>query len=141
VPADAVTLEAGDVVVPMISHRLAARVVTDAESGALLGSHLYLIRPDTTLVDPWFLAGFLRRETNIHRTGSLGSVQRYDVRKARIPRIPIAEQRPYADLFRRLADFDILLHTTAQTGGEMMRLVADGLAAGAIHPSPTTKGT
>jgi hypothetical protein len=106
---------AGEVVAPVISHQLIARVVTGAEAGALLGPNLYLLRPDPAALDPWFLAGFLRCDSNTHRAGSLGSIQRYDVRRAQVPRVPVEEQRRYGELFRRIAEFDGLLRLATGT--------------------------
>jgi hypothetical protein len=134
VPDDAERLVPGDVVAPAIGHRLVARVVTDAEAGTVLGANLYLLRPDPQRLDSWFLAGFLRRELNTRRTGSLGSIQRYDIRRAQVPRVPVGDQRRHGVLFRRLADFEDLLRRTGETGGAMLRLVADSLAAGSLQP-------
>ncbi len=140
-PVDTAQVRAGDVVAPMIGDRLIARVVTDAEAGAVLGPHIYLLRPDPARLDPWFLAGFLRRDANARRTGSLGSTQRYDIRRAHVPRIPVEDQTRYGTVFRRLAEFDTLLRATAQASGDMMKSVANGLAAGALRPTATEKGT
>lgn len=133
-PDNALRVAAGDVVAPVIGHQLVARVVTDAHAGAVLGPNLYLLRPDPARLDPWFLAGFLRRDTNTHRASSLGSIHRYDVRRAHVPRIPVEEQRRHGRLFQRLAEFDQLLHTVATGGEEIIALITDGLAAGTLRP-------
>lgn len=135
-PDDAIRIAAGDVVAPVIGHQLVARVVTDAEADAMLGPNLYLLRPDPALLDPWFLSGFLRRDANTHRASSLGSIHRYDIRRAHVPRIPVEDQRRYGQLFQQLAEFDELLRTVTANGDDMMRLITDGLAAGALHPHP-----
>jgi SAM-dependent methyltransferase len=140
-PSDTSRVRAGDVVVPMIGDRLIVRVVTNAEAGAVLGPHIYLLRPDPARLDPWFLAGFLRRDDNARRTGSLGSTKRHDIRRAHVPRIPVDDQTRYGTVFRRLAEFDTLLRAAAQASGDMMKAVANGLAAGAIRPTETEKGT
>ena len=44
-----------------------------------------------------------------HRLG----VFRYDVRRARVPRIPLSEQRRYGAAFRRLAEFAALMRRAA----------------------------
>jgi hypothetical protein len=134
VPDDAVRLAAGEVVAPVISHQLIARVVTGAEAGALLGPNLYLLRPDPAVLDPWFLAGFLRRDSNTHRAGSLGSIQRYDVRRAQVPRVPVEEQRRYGELFRRIAEFDGSLRLATETGDILMKRAVDALATGTLLP-------
>lgn len=132
---DLVTVEEGDVVAPAVGHRFTARVVTAAEAGAALGPNLYRLRPDPSALDPWFLAGFLRREGNTHHAGTIGSLHRYDVRRAQVPRIPVEEQRRYGRLFRQLAEFEQLLRRTAEEGDRLGRLVADGLAAGTLRPA------
>ena len=133
VPMDAVRVKAGDVVVPIIGHQLTARVATEHEAGALLGPTLSLLRPDPDMLDAWFLAGFLRRDSNTHRAGSLGSVSRYDVRRAEVPRIPVEDQRPYGDLFRQLTEYDAILNAVISASGDLLRGVTDGLAAGTLQ--------
>lgn len=133
VPGDAARVEAGDVVAPIIGHQLAARVATEREAGALLGPNLSLLRPDPGMLDPWFLAGFLRRDSNTHRAGSLGSVNRYDIRRAEVPRIPVEEQRPYGDLFRQLAEYDAVLQAVSTGSGDLLRGLTEGFAAGTLQ--------
>lgn len=134
IPPSALRVDSGDVVAPIIGHQLVARVVTDAQAGAVLGPNLYLLRPDPDRLDPWFLAGFLRRDTNTHRASSLGSINRYDIRRAHVPRIPVEEQRRHGLLFQRLAEFDQLMHAVATSGEEMIALITDGLATGTLRP-------
>jgi hypothetical protein len=130
---DAVRIEVGDVVTPVIGHQLTARVATEREAGALLGPNLSLLRPEPDMLDAWFLAGFLRRDSNTHRAGSLGSVSRYDVRRAEVPRIPVEDQRPYGELFRQLAEYDAILNAVISGSGDLLRSVTDGLAAGTLQ--------
>lgn len=134
VPTDAVRVAVGDVVTPVIGHQLIARVATEREADALLGANLSLLRPDPGMLDPWFLAGFLRRDSNTHRAGSLGSVSRYDIRRAEVPRIPVEEQRPYGDLFRQLAEYDAILNAVVTGSGDLLRGLTEGLAAGTLQP-------
>lgn len=133
VPPEAVRVEPGDVVIPIISHQLTAMVATGREAGVLLGAGLSRLRPDPDMLDPWFLAGFLCRAGNTSRAGSLGSVSRYDVRRAEIPRIPLEDQRPLGELFRRLAEYDSILRAVVAGSGDLLRRVTDGLATGALQ--------
>ncbi|MCX9192856.1 N-6 DNA methylase [Carbonactinospora thermoautotrophica] len=128
----------GDVVVPMVAPKLVARVVT--EGGALLGPHLYLLRPDPDALDPWFLAGFLRSQANARRTATLSGSMRVDVRRARVPRLPLAEQRRYGEAFRRLADFEEALTRVAELGKDVAAAVADGLTDGTLRPPDSSSG-
>jgi hypothetical protein len=135
---DAIHVQAGDVLVPTSGPRLTAMVVAASRTGGVLGPHMYLVRPEPSLLDPWFLAGFLRRDSNAHRSTSLGSIQRYDIRRAQIPRIPFEDQQRHGRLFERIAEFESLLREVAHAGGDMMKLIADGLAAGTLLPTVST---
>jgi hypothetical protein len=127
-----IPLAAGDVVVPMIARQLTPRVV--ATGGALLGRNLYLLRPDPTALDPWFLAGQLRTSANEKQASSLSGTMRFDVRRAQVRRLPLAEQRALGEAFRRLADFESTIRQAAALGEELVRLTADGLARGVVRP-------
>lgn len=122
----------GDVVVPMLARQLTSRVVT--ERGALLGRHLYLLRPDPAALDSWFLAGQLRTSANERQTASLSGSFRIDVRRAQVPRLPLAEQRRLGEAFRQLDAFDRALRRAAELGAEYVRIAADGLAGGSVRP-------
>ncbi|KWX07291.1 hypothetical protein TR74_19290 [Carbonactinospora thermoautotrophica] len=110
------------------------------EGGALLGPHLYLLRPDPDALDPWFLAGFLRSQANARHTSTLSGSMRVDVRRARVPRLPLAEQRRYGEAFRRLADFEEALTRVAELGKDVAAAVADGLTDGTLRPPDSSSG-
>ncbi|WP_204082702.1 N-6 DNA methylase [Asanoa ishikariensis] len=118
----------GDVVVPTIGSGIVARVIT-AEP-AVLGRNLLLLRCTPDELDPWFLAGHLRTSTNERQTASSSGSQRYDVRKAQIPRIPIEQQRRHGAAFQKLQQFDVTVRAAAMLSGELSRHAADGLAYG-----------
>jgi len=130
-----VPLLPGDVVVPMVSRRLAARVVTDG--GALLGLNLYLLRPDPAAWDPWFLAGQLRTSSNEKQASSLSGALRFDIRRAQVRRLPLEEQRAYGDAMRRLEAFESAIRQVAGLGTDLVQLIADGLAGGVLAPGET----
>ncbi|HEY8503169.1 MAG TPA: N-6 DNA methylase [Gemmataceae bacterium] len=127
-------VQPGDVLVPAAAHRVVARVATEAEAGAVLGPHLHLLRPDPGALDPWFVAGFLRSPSNQRAASTLSSLARLDVRRCKLPRLPLAEQRRYADAFRRLEAFEAALRRAAALGDEIARAVVEGLAAGTLQP-------
>ncbi|WP_285705162.1 N-6 DNA methylase [Microtetraspora sp. NBRC 16547] len=131
----------GDVVVPQVTQQLVARVIH--EGGAVLGSHLHLLRPDPELLDPDFLAGFICSSINLRHCSSMSSRYRVDVRRAEVPLLPIEEQRRYGEAFRRLAVFESSLHQAAALGEDLVQLMADGLTHGTVQPSTTEnlKGT
>jgi hypothetical protein len=98
--ADLVLTEPGDVLVPVIVRAPVARV--DEEGGAIVGRHIYVLRPDPARIDPHFLAGVLRASFNLRHYSSMSASFRVDVRRAEVPLVPIEEQRVRGQLFRRL---------------------------------------
>ncbi|GAA4563185.1 N-6 DNA methylase [Planotetraspora kaengkrachanensis] len=122
---DLVTIAEGDVV----SSATTARVM--GGGGAVLGPQLTLLRVDPTRIDPEFLAGFLRFATA--GRPHLGS-SRVDARRARVPRLSLAEQNRYGQAFRRLLDLEDGLREAAAAGEALVRLGVEGLAAGHLRP-------
>ncbi|MEV0602988.1 N-6 DNA methylase [Streptomyces sp. NPDC050315] len=134
-PEEPVLLQAGDVVVPVLGGGAIARVVDDATEGAALGRNLFLLRPDPSALDPWFLAGFLRGTANNRQASSYASTAtRLDVRRLQLPRLPPAEQRGYGERFRALAAFEEALRESARLGERLAQGLYDGLTDGSIPP-------
>ncbi|MEU9832651.1 N-6 DNA methylase [Streptosporangium sp. NPDC048047] len=136
-PAHAVRREIltrpGDVAVPQIVRVPVARVLT--RGGAVLGTHLHLLRTDPETLDPDFLAGFLSGPANLRHYGPASSTGiRVDVRRAEVPLLPIEEQRAYGEAFRRLTSFAAALREAAEVGENLIRLTADGLTHGGLRP-------
>jgi hypothetical protein len=48
-----------DEVLPHVARQLIARVAQGQDVGAVLSSSVVLIRPDSAVLDPWYLAGLL----------------------------------------------------------------------------------
>ncbi|TDC05119.1 SAM-dependent methyltransferase [Nonomuraea longispora] len=119
-----VAIRSGDVV----ASYSAVRVMAD--DGAVLGPHLTLYRVDARRLDPDFLAGFLRAAGGRVTTGS----SRFDVRRTRLPRLSLREQKAYGAAFRQLAVLEDALRETAALGQTLIRLGLDGLAEGHLHP-------
>ncbi|MCP2361460.1 hypothetical protein HD597_008480 [Nonomuraea thailandensis] len=120
-----VPLQPGDVV----ASYSAVRVVEDG-GGAVLGPHLTLYRVDARRLDPDFLAGFLRAAGGRVTTGS----SRFDVRRTRLPRLSLKEQKAYGEAFRQLAVLEDAIRETSTLGQTLIRLGLDGLADGHLHP-------
>jgi hypothetical protein len=120
-----VMVRTGDVVATALG---AVRVV--AEPGAALGPQLTLYRVDPSRLDPDFLAGCLRSAGRSVHPGS----SRLDVRRARVPMLPIAEQRRYGAAFRELTALEDGLRETAARGEALIRLGFDGLVDGHLRP-------
>ncbi|WP_189243586.1 N-6 DNA methylase [Planobispora rosea] len=129
-------LQRGDVVLPEMLHGGAgtARVVDDRDVGALLGPHLYLFRPDLDRLDPWFLAGFLAAEENLHSTATGSTVVRVDARRLRVPLLPLEEQRRYGRAFRRLTAMRRAANLAVRLAEETSRQLGIGLTSGSLLP-------
>ncbi|MEV4712820.1 N-6 DNA methylase [Micromonospora sp. NPDC049374] len=132
-----IALDVGDVVVPMIARQLTARVVTTP--GALLGRNLYLLRPNPTALDPWFLAGQLRTSANEKQASSLSGTLRFDIRRAQVRRLPLDAQRATGEAFRRLDAFESAIRQATSLGAELVQLTADGLARGVVRSDGAPK--
>ncbi|MFG2650854.1 N-6 DNA methylase [Streptomyces sp. NPDC048436] len=134
-PTDSVLTEPGDVVIPMTGGGTAARVVDETTAGAVLGRGLTLLRPDPAALDPWFLAGFLRGTANNRQASSYASTAaRLDVRRLRLPRLPLEGQRRYGERFRALAAFEDSLRLAGRLGEQLVRGLHDGLTDGTLPP-------
>ncbi|MGN9838450.1 N-6 DNA methylase [Nonomuraea sp. H19] len=120
-----IAIHAGDVVASYSS----VRVMADG-GGAVLGPHLTLYRVDTRRLDPDFLAGYLRAAGGRVTTGS----SRFDVRRTRLPRLSLKEQKAYGAAFRQLAVLEDAIRETSTLGQTLIRLGLDGLADGHLHP-------
>lgn len=130
-----VLTEPGDVVVPLVGGGTVARVVDEAAAGAALARNLCLLRPDPEALDPWFLAGYLRGSANQRQASSYASTAtRLDVRRLRLPRLPLDDQRRYGEHYRTLASFEEALRLAGRLGDQLVRGLYDGLADGTVRP-------
>lgn len=127
------TIQAGDVLVPLIARRLTARVATDDYVGAYLSPSVFLIRANPSLLDPWFLAGYLSSSGGAHQasraSNTLNDHIRFDPRRVRIPLLPLQTQQAYGEMFRSLDQFERLLHATQAAGQQLVHRLTDVAAA------------
>lgn len=131
--AGLVRLRPGDVVVPRVLTRPAARVVTDED--AVAHSTVFVLRPDPDAVDPWFLCGvFSSSEVRRFASGAMRRHAQLDVRRVELLRLPLAEQRAYGAAFERLTRFNRALGSLTRAGEDAWRTMVDGLASGALAP-------
>jgi hypothetical protein len=122
----------GDVLIPTSGARPQAMVVAEAnDPPTMTGPHV-LLRPNLDQLDPWFLAGFVCRESNVRMISSLGS-SRLDVRRAQLPHLPLARQQAYGAWFERLDVFDRAVREASTLSAEVTHLIAEGLAAGTLR--------
>lgn len=128
----------GDVLLPEIFHGAgAARVADDQDHGCLLGPHLLLFRPDPHRLDPWFLAGFLSADENMHGAATGSSIVRVDARRLRVPLMPLDEQRRYGIAFRRIHALRKAADLARRLAAATTRELGTGLTSGSLLP-PTT---
>ncbi|SCL36972.1 N-6 DNA Methylase [Micromonospora pallida] len=129
-------VRADDILVPLIGHKIDARVATPEQVGAELGPGTQLIRVDTTRFDPWFVAGVISRTDNLRIAGRTSSTThgalRIDVRRLAIPVVPLDQQQTYGRAFQQLVEFRTALERAAATGANLAREISDGLTAGAL---------
>ena len=97
---------------------------------------------DETRLNAFFVATFLRADVGaLPVANTLGAVSREDLRRCRIPRMPLAEQRRYGDTFRRLLEMDAALRTLADISGKVIEQTIHGLTTGVLAPDcEVTKG-
>jgi SAM-dependent methyltransferase len=125
------SVQPGDVVVPAGADRFDASVV--GPDGQRVPGEV--LRCDPEVIDPYFLACFLRSETNRRgASGTLGGTARLDLRRARIPRLPLSEQRQYGEAFRRLTEVTDRIDAVARVANEAVQTAIYGLTSGVISP-------
>lgn len=131
--ADELTLTApGDVIVVAASRAFSAWVA--AESAPAIGTQIYALRPDPSLIDPWFLAGCLRAPSNARRAGTHSSgAARVDVRRLQVLHLPLDEQRRYGEAARMLTEFAQLLRELGDLGAGLVNSLSESLLAGRLR--------
>ncbi|WP_031468247.1 N-6 DNA methylase [Sciscionella sediminilitoris] len=102
-----------------------ARVV---EEEALLGQHLTAYRTSEAL-DPRFLAGVLRA-----CTPAVHGSSRIDPRRVAVPRLPVEQQRAYAEAFTELDAVHRAASALAESADSLARLGFVGLLDGMLTP-------
>jgi hypothetical protein len=95
---------------------------------------------DGTRLDAHFVATFLRADVAaLPVANTLGAVSRDDLRRCRIPRMPLAEQRRYGEAFRRLLELDAALKTLAGISEKVIEQVIHGLTTGVLGAGTRSK--
>ncbi|MPY44656.1 N-6 DNA methylase [Streptomyces phyllanthi] len=112
-----------------------ARVAGEGDTGALLGPHVHLLRPDPTRLDAWCLAGFLGSEDNIAGASTGSTVLQVSPGRLRVPLLPLAVQRQYGEAFRRVHELRAEARRAVLLAEETARLLAAGLTGGQLLPS------
>ncbi|MFF2656296.1 N-6 DNA methylase [Kitasatospora sp. NPDC058032] len=122
----------GDVVVVGTAFGFDAWVETGTPR--VLGQHLHRVRVDDALLDPFFLAACLRVRANARRAGTHASTaSRIDVRRLRVLRLPLEEQRRLGELHRKLVRFERAAEEVGLVGGQLGGILAGLLAGGQLQ--------
>jgi SAM-dependent methyltransferase len=123
----------GDILIPGTPGSFEAFVLEDTGLGEVKAASV--LRCDPAALNPYFLACFLRSEINRRQAaGTMGGTFRLDVRRARIPRMPLSEQRRYGEAFRRLMEFAGAADKVAAAAAAAARTAIDGLTSGIFAP-------
>lgn len=123
--AGAVIIRAGDIAVT----RADIAVEVCAAAGALLGPGIDLVRVNTEILDPHFLAGVLRAALDSDVDGDI------DLYRVGVPRLPAAEQRRYAAAFTHLRRLEAGWYKRRAEIEQLVRLGYRGLATGSLRPT------
>ncbi|XES00630.1 hypothetical protein HEP87_60365 [Streptomyces sp. S1D4-11] len=114
-----------------------ARLADEQDIGVLLGHDLYLLRPDPTRLDPWFLAGFVGAHDNITGASTGSTTVHLQPGRLRVPLLPLQEQRRYGEAFRRVRELRTAARQATDVAREYADLLTTGLTAGALLPPET----
>lgn len=94
-----------------------------------------VVEIDSTRLDPYFVALFLRSDVAaLPVANTLGAVNRDDLRRCRIPRLPLAEQRRYGEAFRRLSELEQALAALSDLSTKVIEETIYALTTGAVAP-------
>lgn len=89
----------------------------------------------TEHLDAHFVALFLRPEVAALPAATLhGGPSRSDLRRCRLPHLPLSEQRRYGDAYRRLLDLEQFTSRLARTTTAVLDETVHGLTTGAVRP-------
>lgn len=94
-----------------------------------------VVEIDETRLDPYFVALFLRTDgAALPVANTLGAINRDDLRRCRIPRLPLAEQRRYGEAFRRLSELEQALATLSDLSAKVIEQTVLALTTGGVAP-------
>ncbi len=129
-------LRVGDIAVPANAEPLVVCGPEELDEVRRRGGLVEILRCDPQQLDPFFVAGFLGASARDREATATGSSVRAAVRRARVPRIPLAEQRRYAAAFRRISDWTRLLREASRLGQDTAGWALYGLTTGVLDPGP-----
>jgi len=97
-----------------------------------------VVEIDDRRLDAHFVAVFLRGEVAaLPVMNTLSAISREDLRRCRIPRMPLTEQQRYGAEFQRLLELESALRSLADLSGKVIEQAIHGLTTGALAPERT----
>jgi hypothetical protein len=97
-----------------------------------------VIEIDPGRLDAHFLATFLRADARaLPVANTLGALNRDDLRRCRVPRLPLVEQRRYGEAFRHLLELEDVLAALGRASAHVIEQTTNGLIAGVLAPEFT----
>lgn len=127
-----------DVLIPLLGQPVVARVATTEQVGAQLGPGVCAIRIQPGVLDPRFVAGALMRTDSARTTGRALPVTtglRVEVKRFRVPVLPIDVQRSFGEVFAQLTMLDAQLRRVAVQGSDLVQELLAAIAAGTVEPN------
>ncbi|MEU5657096.1 N-6 DNA methylase [Streptomyces sp. NPDC047737] len=98
-----------------------------------LGAQLFALRVEPGKLDAHFLAGCLRAPANGRHAGThASSSARVDVRRLSVLQLPLEDQVPYSETFRRITSFERHLSRARSLGSSLAHDLNDRLASGGL---------
>lgn len=98
-----------------------------------------VVEIDATHLDAHFVTMFLRADANAFPVANThGALSRDDLRRCRIPRMSVAEQRRYGEAFRHLLDLQGAVSALAAVSVNVLDQTIHGLTTGALTPRALT---
>jgi hypothetical protein len=95
-----------------------------------------VVEIDRARLDPHFVALFVRADAHsVPVANTQGALSRDDVRRCRIPRLPLRDQQAYGAAYRRLTDTKDALLALAAATGRVLDQNIHGLVTGALDPA------
>jgi hypothetical protein len=130
-----IEIRAGDVILPeLFSRSYRAGVAGTADDGRRLGRQHFLLRPDPQRLDPWFLAGFLSAEENVNAAATGSSIVRVDVRRLRVPLMPLPEQQRYGRAFQQVHELRAAGDAVSRLAEQAAQALGVGMTGGGLIP-------
>ncbi|MFC4591201.1 HsdM family class I SAM-dependent methyltransferase [Sphaerisporangium corydalis] len=103
----------------------------------IFGPHFQLIRPDRSVIDPWFLAACLRAPDNVRQAGHrASSLSRVDVRRLRVLRLPFEQQRAQGEIYQKAVSLKGAIAALTAEGAHIQRAVEETITTGRLIVPP-----